>query len=128
MVLSESISNLHGPWLIDNIDSTMRTLTPEMKRELAPDLVITIGGALVSRMVKEWIRSLPSETEHWHVGYSDVTVDCFKHLTMRIDLRPDIFFRQTAKQMLRLGGCSDYRERWMHTAREARKKHDEYCR
>lgn len=128
VVLSESISNLHGPWLIDNIDSTMRTLTPEMKRELAPDLVITIGGALVSRMVKEWIRSLPSETEHWHVGYSDVTVDCFKHLTMRIDLRPDIFFRQTAKQMLRLGGCSDYRERWMHTAREARKKHDEYCR
>lgn len=127
-VLSESISNLHGPWLIDNIDSVMRTLTPETRREMAPDLVITIGGALVSRMVKEWIRGLPSETEHWHIGYSDVTVDCFKHLSMRIDLSPASFFRQTARQMLRLGGASDYRDRWRQTAREARLRHSEYCR
>ena len=126
-VLAESISNLHGPWLIGNIDSVMRTLTPEMRRDLAPDIVLTIGGALVSRMVKEWIRSLSPSVEHWQIGPSDVTVDCFKHLTTRVDIRPDLFFRQTATPMRRAGGASDYASLWRSAADEAARRHDEYC-
>ena len=89
-VLTETISNLHNPLFVSRIDSTLCRLGKTEREAMAPDTVITLGGALVSRHVKEWMRSLPPETEHWHVGVSHTTIDCFKHLSLRIEMQPAI--------------------------------------
>lgn len=82
-VLAEPISNLHIPGVFTAIDSMLSILTEKEKEELRPDIVISVGGALVSRMLKEYLRSYPPE-EHWSVGFSDPLPDCFMCMTRRI--------------------------------------------
>ncbi len=118
-VLTETISNLHNPLFVSRIDSTLCRLGKAEREAMAPDTVITLGGALVSRHVKEWIRSLPPETEHWHVGVSHTTIDCFKHLSLRIEMQPAIFMRQLASAMQIHRSECDYAEMWHKAAAEA---------
>lgn len=124
-VLTETISNLHSPLFISRIDSTLCRLTEEERRAMAPDTVITVGGALVSRHIKEWIRSLPAEVEHWHVGVSHTTVDCFRHLTMRVEIAPRIFMSQLAGAMGSHRAPGDYADMWRKAALRAAAIHDE---
>ena len=124
-VMTETIANLHSPLFISRIDSTLCRLTDGERRELAPDVVITAGGALVSRFVKEWLRSL-SDVEHWHVGLSHTTIDCFKHLTLRIEMRPSVFLRQLASALQIFKAPSDYAARWRKVMAYAVEAHDYY--
>ncbi len=124
-VMTESIANLHSPLFVSRIDSTLCRLSAEEKRELAPDVVITAGGALVSRFVKEWIRSIDN-VEHWHVGQTHTTVDCFKHLALRVEMQPAVFLRQLASAMQIHREPSAYGERWREAAAMAADAHDRY--
>ena len=84
IVMHEAQSNLHGYGdFISNIDAVLTEVSDLSDKTLAPDIVITIGGSLTSRMVKTWLRSLP-EVEHWSIGAHDHAVDCFRRLTQRI--------------------------------------------
>lgn len=123
VVLTESISNLHNPLFVSRIDSTLCRLDAASRKLMAPDMVITLGGALVSRHIKEWIRSLPPATEHWHVGVTHTTVDCFKHLSLRVEMEPDIFMSRIATAMQRHRAPSDYASLWHEAAREADRIH-----
>lgn len=123
-VLCESIANIHNRLFIDSIDSTLSILDDEGKRSLTPDVVITFGGALVSRFVKQYLRNY-RVGEHWHVGMTDNTIDCFQSLTLRIDMEAGSFFAQIADAM-RESVDSDYSARWHEVAREARQLHDKY--
>lgn len=115
-VLTETIANLHNARFISNIDAVLCRMTAAEKREMAPDIVITLGGALVSRRVKEWIRSMPDSTEHWHVGVTHTTIDCFKHLSLRVEMRPAIFMRQLASAMQPHSAYSNYATHWASLA------------
>lgn len=84
-VMAETLANLHSPRFIHDIDATISAMTEEMTEEMQPDIVITIGGAIVSRMIKQFLRSAPG-CLHWQVGVTETTVDCFMHLDMRIDM------------------------------------------
>lgn len=124
-VMTETIANLHSPLFVSRIDSTLCRLSDEEKERLAPDVVITAGGALVSRFVKGWLRSLP-EVEHWHVGVSHTTIDCFKHLTLRVEMAPAVFLRQLASAMQIFDTPSDYGKEWQLAAARAVTDHDKY--
>lgn len=124
-VMTESIANLHSPLFVSRIDSTLCRLNGDERNVLAPDVVITAGGALVSRFVKEWLRSLP-DVEHWHVGVSHTTVDCFKHLSLRIEMKPAVFLRQLASAMQIFNEPSDYASRWHEAVERAVAIHNSY--
>ncbi len=111
IILSETLSNIHGNEFISRIDTTLSAMTADEKESLAPDVVITFGGALVSRMVKSFLREI-KPSEHWHVGLSHTTVDCFRALTSRIELPADIFFPQLASAMQPHTSASDYADKW----------------
>ena len=124
-VMTESISNLHSPMFINRIDSTLCRLPDSDKETLRPDTVITLGGAIVSRHIKEWLRNLPG-LNHWHVGVSHTTVDCFKHLTTRINMDATPFMSQLASAMNRHKGESGYSRLWHEAAKRAADIHDRY--
>lgn len=130
VVLTETVSNLHSPLFISRIDSTLSTLSDDERQQLIPDTVITVGGALVSGKLKAWIRSL-SETEHWYVGEGDRTVDCFRHLSMRIDMSPSIFMSQLASALSAYPGdggeltLCDYARIWRSASQRAARIHSE---
>lgn len=88
VVLTETISNMADDFTINAIDRTLLAIDENDKRYY-PDVVITIGGAIVSRKIKAFLRKV--KPEHWYVGLNDVTVDCFQSLTRRIEANPDTF-------------------------------------
>lgn len=111
VVLTESISNLHVEGAIECIDLTVSGIAPESMDRYRPDTVITIGGALVSRFIKQMLRNNPAR-QHWHVGHTPVTVDCLQSLTMRIDMDPGEFFNRLASVDTDVDNESDYRNIW----------------
>ena len=125
VVLTETIANLHNPAFVGRIDSTLCCIGSDEREAMAPDLVITTGGALVSRHLKEWLRSLPAEAEHWHVGHTHTTVDCLQHLSLRIEMSPALFFGQLAWTVRPHKAPSDYARLWQEAAARARRHHDE---
>ena len=93
---------------------------------MARYLIITAGGALVSRFVKDWLRSLNTEVEHWHIGITYTTVDCFRHLALRVEIQPAVFLRQLASALQIHKASSDYAARWHDLASKAAKLHEKY--
>lgn len=94
VVMAETISNLHDPQPMSSmIDAALCEMTDGDKARMRPDIVISIGGALVSRMLKQYLRDNPPERQ-WSVGHSNYFCDCFKSLTEKIDIEPACFIRQ----------------------------------
>ncbi|MCM1137074.1 MAG: 2-succinyl-5-enolpyruvyl-6-hydroxy-3-cyclohexene-1-carboxylic-acid synthase [Muribaculum sp.] len=125
VVLTETIANLHSPSFINRIDATLCRMNSEEKKALSPDVVITLGGALVSHHIKEWIRSL-NGIEHWHIGITHTTIDCFKHLTLRVEMDAKIFMRQLASALQIHKKPSEYSGKWHQIYQRVLKSHDEY--
>lgn len=114
-VLCETISNIHIPGS-HLIDSLLIRMSDTMKEELKPDVVISIGGSLVSRMLKEYLRGSQG-LEHWTLGDTDQKVDSFQHLTLHIDADPARFFSAMAGAVRKVpvssrSIVSSYNERW----------------
>lgn len=124
VLMAETLSNLHLPPENTAVDSLLSGVAHEKLKEFAPDLIITSGGALVSRMIKEYLRDCPL-AEHWAVGHVHTTVDCFKSLTLRIEADPAAFFSHLAGRMGKALRSNDgpvsphicrFKEFWMRAA------------
>ena len=100
-LMSETISNLHLGVYCHMVDTLLSRLTTEETKEIEPDIVITIGGALVSRMLKEFLRRC-DRAEHWTLDDTDVSADCLQRLTLHADCEPAAFFSGMAGAVRRL--------------------------
>lgn len=121
-VLSESISNLHGAYINNNIDRTLACLDKQDTRYY-PDLLISFGGSLVSRMLKTYIRDIRPKY-NWYIGYQNNLSDCFKSLTTRILTPPDKFFPSFAAALKKFKPESDYSKLWSDLYINATKRHN----
>ncbi|MDE6444270.1 MAG: 2-succinyl-5-enolpyruvyl-6-hydroxy-3-cyclohexene-1-carboxylic-acid synthase [Muribaculaceae bacterium] len=93
----ETLSNLHIGNRATDVDAVLTAYHRKDLETYAPDLIISVGGALVSRMLKEYLRNNRATAEHWTVGFQRTTVDCFMSLTKRIETEPARFIHQLAK-------------------------------
>ena len=93
VVLTETIANISGERVITTIDRTLSAIRAGEEDNFAPELLITIGGALVTRMLKNFLRSYPPQ-EEWRIGIDHNVIDTMQHLTKRIEVEPAEFFRQ----------------------------------
>lgn len=125
IILTETIANLHGDDFISDIDATLSAMSESQRTALAPDIVITTGGALVSRFIKQYLRTIRPK-EHWHVGKSLTTIDCFRSLTTRVEMLPAVFFQQLASAMQPHRAPSDYRRAWQVARDGARSIHQAF--
>lgn len=110
-VMAETVSNLSLPEDCYSIDRVLSTLDDSDKKALKPDIVITLGGALISRQVKEYLREYVPQ-EHWSVGTQHTTVDPIRSLSKRIDVQPEYFINELYKKMVCRMPKSDYSNRW----------------
>ena len=111
VVLTETIANISGNRIIGNVDAALSSIKDDDTLEMIPDVVISTGGALVSRHIKQFIRNHKVK-EHWHVGEVEDTVDCFMQLTLRVEISPEVFFSQLASSLLQFNTESDYAQKW----------------
>lgn len=121
-VLAENLANLHCPGAIGQIDSVLASLSADRRKEMRPDVVISFGGALVSRQLKSFLREA-RPAEHWHVGLTDTTIDCFCSLTRRVEIAPEQFLPQFASAMQPHRAPADYAAMWHEAASAAAQGH-----
>lgn len=121
-IMSETIANLKAVSCCDSIDPLLSSLPDEVLESMKPDIVITIGGALVSRFVKAWLRKMP-HAAHWMVGHSHTTVDCFQSLTTRIEAAPAPFFRQLGGALRKHDLPQGYSSEWQRLNKLSKKAH-----
>lgn len=124
--LSESIANIYIKDGICNIDRVLSQMSADDKDALKPDIIITFGGAIISRFIKQFMRDIPS-CQHWHIGITDTTIDCFKKLSYRISIHPNTFINQIYNKLhLSSSIHSYYRKQWIDIARKAEINHNLY--
>jgi len=103
-VLTESTSNLTEPEFINCIDRTLAQIPPERNDEFKPDILLTIGGAIVSKKVKAMLRAMQPE-QHWHINPDpeDFHYDTYQSLTSTIALQPEVFLQQLLSMVVHKG-------------------------
>ncbi|MBW3517911.1 2-succinyl-5-enolpyruvyl-6-hydroxy-3-cyclohexene-1-carboxylic-acid synthase [Flavobacterium sp. NKUCC04_CG] len=97
VVLTETTSNVHHPNFVYNIDTLITPFTHEDFLEFQPELLVTLGGMVVSKRIKSFLRKYSPKT-HWHVDllrFYD-TYDC---LSDSIEATPELFFTQLQQQL-----------------------------
>ena len=127
-VMAETLANLHDPQPLSTmVDSVLCDMTEEQKREMRPDLVISMGGALISRMLKQYLRDYPPRF-HWSIGHSNYFCDCFKALTHRIDVAAAPFLRQLSGAMRKTRRVAEagYAARWLELRKRSLSLSREY--
>lgn len=129
VVMTETIANVDpvdGVELIPAIDRTLSAMDDETASSMRPDVVITYGGAIVSRFVKKYLRE--AGPEHWHVGLGGNVIDCMRCLANDIKMPAEDFFTILCGYMKRHGISADkaYGERWAEMARRSERMHGEW--
>lgn len=121
-VWAESIANIHTRGIVGCIDRTLLAIDPG-DEAYRPDIVISFGGALVSRKAKVFLRSL-TECENWSVGHRrDRLADPFMKLSRVIETSPDVFLPHFANALCRCHPRGEYAETWQAACIAASNRH-----
>ncbi len=124
LVLTETTSNIHHDSHINCIDQLISTLKEEEFKELQPDILLTIGGMVVSKRIKSFLRQYQPKS-HWHIN-SKKAYDTYFCLTEHIKLKPDLFFARFFKN--KEVNKSTYKPFWLSVRDQRRIKHEEYLK
>ena len=113
--LTEHLSNRIVPGrAIKNFDQILYALPEEKQAQLAPDLLITYGGHIVSKRLKQFLRKHPPK-EHWHIALDGKPVDLFGALTTVIEMDPFEFLEKIA--YLLDDKSTPYPKSWEHCSK-----------
>ncbi|MDD6891419.1 MAG: 2-succinyl-5-enolpyruvyl-6-hydroxy-3-cyclohexene-1-carboxylic-acid synthase [Bacteroidales bacterium] len=113
--VTEHLSNRTIPGLpVAHLEAVLTAMDSEEQERMRPDLLITYGGHIVSKRLKNFLRKHPPK-EHWHVAADGEAADLFGCLTTVIEMDPFEFLEKVAP--LLENRTPDYPRQW-----EARSK------
>jgi 2-succinyl-5-enolpyruvyl-6-hydroxy-3-cyclohexene-1-carboxylate synthase len=126
VVLTETTSNVVADGVYRSIDRLIDSMNQEEYGIFAPDLVISCGGALVSKKLRFMLREMHL-SGHWHVDASDDYIDTYQSLTMNIpmmleELVPLLIESSQANDQ------SQWKERWVDREETTKAAHDDYLK
>lgn len=94
--LTEHLANQTTPYIpIKNFDVAVTAMDEVRQEQMAPDLLITYGGHIVSKQMKKYLRNHPPK-EHWHIASDGKIADLFGCLTTVIEMDPFEFLEKIA--------------------------------
>jgi len=121
VVLTETINNLHSEKFFNGVDKYIELINKE-GNGYAPDLLITLGDILISRMIKKYLKNT-GVNAHWHISKNSQHIDMFHNLTFRIDVSPKYFFNNIK---LIPSVDSNYSQEWRVIRQQLRDYHDDF--
>lgn len=123
--LCEHTANQTVPGIpVKNFDMVLASLDESQKDKLSPDLVITYGGHIVSKRLKQWLRKYPPK-EHWHVASDGEVRDTFGALTTVIEMDPFEFIEKVAVLIDSNVGY-EYPKQWEYLSKKTEEPFFEY--
>ncbi|HPF65630.1 2-succinyl-5-enolpyruvyl-6-hydroxy-3-cyclohexene-1-carboxylic-acid synthase [Lentimicrobium sp.] len=124
-VFTETTSNLHSQGCIRCIDRTIEGITDEQLPGYTPDILLTFGGAVVSKKIRALFRKM-KPAQHWHINPDpdDFHLDTYQSLTLTIPSEAAVFIRQLAAVVT--PAQSDFRARWQLLSERHLIKHGDF--
>jgi 2-succinyl-5-enolpyruvyl-6-hydroxy-3-cyclohexene-1-carboxylate synthase len=123
IVLTETTSNLYHSSFFSSIDQLIAPLSDEEQKELQPEILITFGGLIVSKKIKQLLRKHQPK-QHWHIDNHKAN-DTFFCLSNHIKTTPNQFFEAFLPKVTHYVKSS-YRETWLKVKQKRQKKHKDY--
>lgn len=121
LVLTEITSNVHHPKFVAHIDTLITSFSEEDFSSFQPDVLITIGGMVVSKRIKALLRKYTSQ-HHWHIDPLRA-YDTFGYLSKHITTDADF----ALQQLISLPKTeSNYQETFISDLGKKLQKHDAY--
>lgn len=124
VVLTESTSNLHHPLFVENIDRCITGLSATDMTTYLPDLLITIGGEIISKRIKKQLRNCRPKL-HWNIHPYNSYMDTYQSLTSAIPMKPHVFLNQLFPVLK--SQEADYSKKWQELNRRKKSLHDTFC-
>ena len=123
VVLSETHSNVCGGRIVTTIDRIIMSFKRDELVDFMPEILITIGGNIISKKVKAILRDHPSQ-EHFHIDPAGEILDTFKNLT---EVVPSEFETTLAALQEELKGPGVYADRWALKVSQNQKIHADFA-
>ncbi len=108
---------------MDCIDSIVSTIHEAEADLFRPTLLLTFDGAVVSKMVKSFLRGC-SNLSHWHISTAYHHLDTYRHLSRAIATTPLMFLEQTKN--LFVSKESTFGAGWRKRQFQSRTLHNQY--
>ncbi|CAM1374511.1 2-succinyl-5-enolpyruvyl-6-hydroxy-3-cyclohexene-1-carboxylic-acid synthase [Tenacibaculum xiamenense] len=124
IVLTETISNIHHPNIINSIDKVITSFSEEDFEAFKPDLLITFGGMVVSKRIKQFLRKY-SPKGHWHIDKLK-DMNTFFCLTGHITLSTEEFLTELYKRVNKEKNKSSYQKEWLEAKLSRNNSHKQF--
>lgn len=122
VVLSETTSNIQHPRFIACIDRSLQAIPPN-HADYTPGLLISLGGTVVSKKVKAFLRQA-GISAHWHIDPAEWSMDTYQKLSRSIPLEPQRFFEQLMPLMQETE--SRFAANWQLKAQHTAERHHHF--
>ena len=122
IVFTETTSNTHHASFFPAIDQLIFSLDDEGFRNLQPEILITIGGMVISKRIKAFLRKYKPE-HHWHVNPKKA-YDTYFSLSEHIKMRPGQFFKILLSDII--PAARGFRDGWIEVKQHRLAKHEGY--
>jgi 2-succinyl-5-enolpyruvyl-6-hydroxy-3-cyclohexene-1-carboxylate synthase len=122
LILTESTSNFHHKNSIPSIDKLIGALTEQEFEQLKPDMLLTIGGLVVSKKIKQFLRTYIPKS-HYHLGLHQAN-NTFYILNHWFKMPLNTFFKTWQNSYKSVD--SNYQTFWINEMQLRREKHTDY--
>ena len=92
LVLNENTSGLYDEKFINCIDRTLNSISAEKEQEFRPDVLITIGDAIVSKKIKTFFINNQPEF-HLAINHSEIGIDTYECLDLQLKIDSTTVFK-----------------------------------
>ncbi len=115
IILTDKLSNLHNQYAILNTTVVLSLLTKEEKKNLHPDVVISVGGNYIfNGEIKGFVGS---NAKNWQVGREDKVIDPFRCLTEIFEMSEEFFFDHF-NEYSEVNNHGNYKETWLDISKQ----------
>ncbi len=122
LVFTETTSNIYNNKFINNIDQLIFSLADDKLEYLQPNILLTLGGMVVSKKVKQFLRKFQPK-HHWHIDRLNAP-DTYHCLSHHFKVSPELFFSQFF--FLTKNKKTDYQKSWLKVKKTRQIAHDKY--
>jgi 2-succinyl-5-enolpyruvyl-6-hydroxy-3-cyclohexene-1-carboxylate synthase len=122
-ILTETLSNIESEEVFQISDGLISAISSKKTTSFEPELIISFGCMLLSKQVKEWLRSVKS-AKHWVINESETVPDVFKKIDRHISANPTEFIKQLVNLINNNG--SDFYNVWRNSYFTLNKLQNEY--
>jgi 2-succinyl-5-enolpyruvyl-6-hydroxy-3-cyclohexene-1-carboxylate synthase len=125
ILLSETNANIKADDAVQCIDRVLATIPKGKEKDFAPEVLLTIGGAIVSKKIKAFLR-LHRPKFHFHIYLASDHPDTYQCLSNSVYLGAADFFQQI--QPLLQNRESNFKNLWVQYKNLASTGHQQFLK